>query len=134
MNHEKKTFEYNYSSSEQLEIKRIREKYSYEKKEESSIERLRRLDEGVVKKAAHISVIVGVIGVLLLGIGMSFAMTDIGMGLGLEKLMSMAVGIAVGLIGIALVILSYPIYWGVIKRERKRIAPEIIRITDEIMK
>ena len=46
----------------------------------------------------------------------------------------MLAGIAVGIIGIVLVCLAYPIYNRIVKKEREKIAPEIIRLTDELMK
>lgn len=44
------------------------------------------------------------------------------------------VGIAVGVVGIVLVCLAYPLYNRIAKKERARIAPEIIRLSDELMK
>ncbi len=120
---EKKTFSYTYSAKEQEEIKHIREKY--EPKEADKMEQLRRLDASAAKKGTVASLIVGIIGALILGTGMSCCMvwTDY-----------FAVGIIVGVIGIALVCAAYPIYSRVTKKEREKIAPEIIRLTDELMK
>ena len=44
------------------------------------------------------------------------------------------VGIGIGIIGIVLVCMAYPIYNRTLKKEREKIAPEIIRLTDELMK
>ena len=76
----------------------------------------------------------GVIGALILGMGMSLAMTDIGKIIGLLGGMAMLIGILIGIIGIVLVSVAYPIYNSIIKKEREKIAPEIIRLTDELMK
>ena len=46
----------------------------------------------------------------------------------------MLIGILIGIIGIVLVSVAYPIYNSIIKKEREKIAPEIIRLTDELMK
>ena len=75
-----------------------------------------------------------VIGALILGMGMSLAMTDIGKIIGLLGGMAMLIGILIGIIGIVLVSVAYPIYNSIIKKEREKIAPEIIRLTDELMK
>ena len=129
------TFEYTYSAREQAEIKKIRAKYSEPpKKEPTSFEKLRALDESVTKKATAISLIIGIIGSLILGTGMSIAMTDIASILGDLSYLSMLIGILIGLIGIVLVALAYPVYNKIIKRERAKIAPEIIRLTDELLK
>ena len=128
-------FSYSYSAKEQAELKRIRDKYTEEPVgEESKLERLRRLDSGVTKKAQTISLIFGVIGTLVLGFGMSLAMTNIGEVLGLSASLAMLVGIPVGVLGIIFISLAYPVYNRTIRKERKKVAPEILRLTDELMK
>lgn len=119
----KETFSYTYSAKEQEEIKKIREKYV--PKEADKMEQLRRLDESVTKKGTVISLVVGIIGTLILGTGMSMCMVWT------ELFVS---GIIVGITGIAAVSLAYPLYSYVTKKEREKIAPEIIRLTDELMK
>ena len=133
-NKEKETFNYTYSAKEQEEIKAIRKKYAVQEKTEDKMEQLRRLDAAVTQKATSVSLVFGVIGALILGMGMSLAMTDIGKIIGLLGGMAMLVGILIGIIGIVLVSVAYPIYNSIIKKEREKIAPEIIRLTDELMK
>lgn len=120
----KENFSYTYSAKQQEEIKKIREKYL--PKEADKMARLRRLDQSVTQKGTVISLIAGIIGTLIMGFGMSCCMvwTDT----------LFAVGIVVGIVGIALACAAYPIYNLIIKRERAKIAPEIIRLTDELMK
>ncbi len=131
---EKETFNYTYSAKEQEEIKAIRQKYSAEEQTEDKMAQLRRLDGGVTQKATIVSLVFGIIGALILGMGMSLAMTEIGEMIGLRGGMAMAAGIIVGIAGIVLVCSAYPLYNHVIKREREKIAPEILRLTDELMK
>lgn len=133
-NKEKDTFNYTYSAKEQEEIKAIRKKYAAPEQAEDKMAQLRRLDAAVTQKATSVSLVFGVIGALILGMGMSLAMTDIGKIIGLLGGMAMLVGILIGIVGIMLVCMAYPIYNCIIKKERKRIAPEIIRLTDELMK
>ena len=133
-NKEKETFHYTYSAKEQEEIKAIRKKYAVQEKTEDKMEQLRRLDAAVTQKATSVSLVFGVIGVLILGMGMSLAMTDIGKIIGLLGGMAMLVGILIGMVGIVLVSAAYPIYNAIIKKEREKIAPEMIRLTDELMK
>jgi hypothetical protein len=66
-----------------------------------------------------------------MGAGMSLAMTDIGVVLGG---LAMVLGIAVGVVGIVLVALAYPLYNRVLKKQREKIAPEILRLSDELLK
>lgn len=119
----KETFSYTYSAKEQEEIKKIREKYA--PKEADKMEQLRRLDKSVTRKGTVISLIVGITGALVMGFGMSccMVMTEL-----------FALGIIAGAIGIAAVACAYPIYNYATKKEREKIAPEIIRLTDELMK
>ena len=133
-NNENKGFQYTYSAKEQAELKRIREKYTPPTETEDKIERLRRLDASVTQKAQAVALIFGVIGALILGTGMSLCMTDFAQILGSHRDMAMVVGIPVGLVGGVLAALAYPMYNLIVKRERKKIAPEIIRLTDELMK
>ena len=128
-------FNYTYSAKEQEEIKKIRQRYTAtEEKELDKMEQLRRLDAGVTKKGTIVSLIIGIFGTLIMGAGMSLVMTELGEMLGLSVNLSMPVGIAIGVIGMIFVALAYPIYNCITQKERERIAPEIIRLTDELMK
>ena len=124
MEENKVTFNYTYSAKQQEEIKNIRKKYVTP--EEDKMEQLRRLDQSATQKGSIISMIVGICGTLLLGIGMCCAMVWMGAWF--------IPGIVVGIIGIAFVCAAYPLYIRVTERERQKIAPEILRLTDELMK
>lgn len=123
------SFEYTYSAQEQKEIQQIRKKYL--PKSEDKMEQLRRLHNSATQKAQAASIAIGVIGTLILGTGMSLIMTELGLLLGQ---LSMVAGILIGLAGLVLVALAYPVYNSVLKNERARIAPEILRLTDELLK
>lgn len=122
-------FHYTYSAQQQEEIKNIRKKYMAP--EEDKMEQLRRLHHSATQKAQAWAIGMGVVGALIMGVGMSLAMTELSGFLGGT---AMFVGIPVGLVGIALVAMAYPAYNRVLKKERQRIAPEILRLTDELMK
>ncbi|MBQ8539895.1 MAG: hypothetical protein IJ435_00315 [Clostridia bacterium] len=128
----KETFNYTYSAKEQAEIQNIRKKYVAP--EEDKMEQLRRLDRGVSKKASVKALSVGITGALVMGLGMSLAMTELGQAWGLTGAVAMALGIVVGIIGMALASVAYPVYNKTLRSERERIAPEIIRLTDELLK
>ena len=130
----KETFNYTYSAKEQEEIKAIRQKYAISDQNEDKMALLRRLDSTVSKKATITSLVLGIIGAIIMGTGMSLVMTDIGDLLGLHSSISTFFGIIIGIVGIVLVCLAYPIYNRILKKEREKIAPEIIRLTDELMK
>ena len=125
---ENNSFEYTYSAQQQQEVERIRKKYL--PKEESKMDQLRKLHGIPTQKAQSVSLAVGIIGALIMGAGMSLVMTDLASALGS---LAMVIGIVVGVVGMVLVALAYPIYIRVLTREREKIAPEILKLTDELM-
>jgi hypothetical protein len=95
------------------------------------MEQLRKLHAVPTQKAQAAALAVGIVGALIMGTGMSFVMTDFGAFLGAY---SMGIGIAVGLAGIVPVALAYPVYNRVLRKQREKIAPEILRLSDELLK
>lgn len=122
MDQNEETFEYRYSAKQQEEIEAIRRKYL--PKEEDKMEQLRQMDKRVSRKGTIISIIIGVIGCLLLGIGMCCTMEWAGRWF--------VPGIIIGVIGIVMIALAYPLYERITKKERKKIAPLILKLTDEL--
>ncbi len=125
-------FEYTYSAKEQEEIKKIRQKY--QPQQTDKLEQLRKLDAGVISKATAWSMVAGIIGILIMGSGMSLAMTNIGESIGLSGNVALIVGIIIGVIGMTLAGFAYPVYSRIVKTESEKIAPEILRLTDELIK
>lgn len=127
-------FSYTYSAKEQAELKRIRDKYTAPTEAEDKMARLRRLDASVTNTAQAVALVFGVIGTLILGFGMSLIMTELADALGISGDAAMIIGITVGVAGGILASLAYPIYNAIVKTKRKKLASEIIRLTDELMK
>ena len=126
------SFSYVYSAEEQDEIRKIRKKYEF--REEDPISRIRKLDNSVTQKATVISLVFGVVGVLIMGSGMSFIMTDLGSIIGMSGNIPWILGMLTGVIGIILVALAYPMYNNVLKKEREKVASEILELTEELMR
>lgn len=84
-----------------------------------------------MKKNDFAMLVVGVVGGLLFGLGMSMCMvwTDVVIG-GVSLFWA---GIPVGLVGMAGMACAAPLCKYVTARERRKIAPEILRLTDELM-
>lgn len=118
------SFEYTYSAPEQEEIKRIREKYLPKEAREQKLETLRRLDESVTKKAALASIILGTVSTLVMGVGMCCC---------LVWTQLFILGVVIGIFGIVGIALAYPLYKHIAEKERARVAPEILRLTQELM-
>ncbi|MDE6713524.1 MAG: hypothetical protein K2K20_07285 [Lachnospiraceae bacterium] len=125
MERKNEVFNYTYSASQQAEIKSIREKYIPPTEEDDKMERLRRLDRSVTKTGTAVSIIVGIISTLVFGVGMCCTMVWEGL---------MLPGIMIGIVGIAGIVSAYPLYNYVTKKQREKVAPEIIKLSDELMK
>lgn len=122
MENKKDSFEYSYSAEQQKEIEQIRKRYLPQ--EEDKMEQLRKLDQSATKKGTIYSIVVGVIGTLAMGVGLTCT---------LEWGETLLIpGIFIGLIGMALIGIAYPLYARVTKKEREKIAPQILALTEEL--
>lgn len=126
MKENREAFHYTYSAREQEEIKRIREKYAPPAKEEASMEQLRRLDASATRTANIVAFTLGIISILIMGVGMCCTTVWA------DTLF--IPGILIGIAGIAGMMIVYPIYKGMVKRKREKLAPEIMRLSEELMK
>ena len=133
-NRDKETFSYTYSAKEQTEIQNIRKKYETTTEQEDKMAQLRRLDASVSSKATTVALVVGIVGALIMGLGMSLAMSDLSEIICIHQDVGMLLGIVIGAVGIVPVFLAYPLYNRTLKKEREKIAPEILRLSDELMK
>lgn len=119
-----KTFQYSYSSKQQDEVESIKRKYM--PKQEDKLEQLRKLDKSAETPGTVVGLMLGIIGTLVMGTGMSCVMvwTD----------SLFVVGIVVGLLGIVMIALAYPAYRIVTKKQREKIAPMILALSEELLK
>lgn len=115
-------FSYIYSAEKQEEIRKIRQKYLPE--EEDKMQQLLHLDRAVERKGAFFSIAVGIIGTLVFGVGMCMCLVW----------NNFALGIVIGILGALLLCCAYPIYCRVVMTQRKKVAPEIIRLSDDLLK
>lgn len=120
------TFEYTYSAKRQDEIEKIRKKYMPVEEEEDKMEQLRKLDRSVTTPGTMYAIIIGVIGTLILGTGMSCIMV------GPETMF--VPGIIIGIVGIGVMALAYPVYVKITKKQKEKIAPQILALTEELRK
>ena len=125
------SFEYTYSAPEQDEVRRIREKYLPKQERESKMDQLRRLDAGVTKKGTVWALVVGILSSLVLGVGMCCCM--VWMDVVWNGVPLFFAGIPVGILGMIGMGCAYPLYKRITEAERKRVAPEILRLTEELM-
>lgn len=117
-----KTFTYTYSSKQQEEIKKIRQKYMPH--EESKMDQLRKLDQSASQKGTVVSLVIGILSTLIFGVGLCCTMVW------KEYFIS---GIFIGIIGMIGMAMSYPIYKAITSKQRKKLAPEILRLSEELL-
>jgi hypothetical protein len=110
-------------------VQKIRTQYT--EKENTELDALRDLDRQVKRPANVFSYVFGSISAIIMGAGMSLVMTDIGTTVGIEN--QMVPGIVIGVIGMVLAIMNYPVYKKILASRRKKYAGEIIALSDKIM-
>ena len=111
-------------------IRKIRTQYT--EKTHTQLDALKALDKKVKRPANVFAYIFGGLSAIIMGSGMSLVMTDIGTTLGMGD--AMIPGIAVGVVGMLMAIVNYPIYKRILASRRKKYAAEIIALSDKIMK
>lgn len=117
-------FEYTYSAKQQKEVEQIRKKYL--PKEEDKMEILRKMDKETEKPGMAASLVLGITGSLLLGIGMCCTM------LWNDSISVFVMGIIVGIIGMLIMAGAYPVYTKVTKKQREKIADQVLALTEEL--
>ena len=117
-------FEYTYSASMQKEIKEIRKKYL--PNEEDKMETLRKLDKNAERPGMMTAISVGVVGSLILGIGMCCTL------IWNTSTAVFVLGVVLGLFGLVIASCAYPLYEKITKREREKIADQILALSKEL--
>ncbi len=111
-------------------VQKIRTQYT--EKENTQLDELKRLDAKVKKPANVFAYIFGSISAIIMGSGMSLVMTDIGDIIDIEN--TMVYGIVIGVVGLLMAIINYPMYKRILTSRRKNYADKIIALSDKIMK
>ena len=111
-------------------VQKIRTQYT--EKENTQLDNLKKLDAKVKKPANVFAYVFGSIAAIIMGSGMSLVMTDIGATVGIAD--SMVIGIVIGVIGMLMAIVNYPVYKRILSSRRKKYADEIIAMSDKILK
>lgn len=110
-------------------VQKIRTQYT--EKEHTRLDALKELDAKVKRPANVFAYVFGGIGVIVMGSGMSLIMSDIGDTLGMEN--PMVPGIVIGVAGMLMAIVNYPIYKGILTSRRKKYADQVMKLSDDIM-
>ncbi len=110
-------------------VQKIRTQYT--EKEHIQIDALKELDAKVKRPANVFAYIFGSISAIIMGSGMSLVMTDIGSTIGMKE--TMAPGIIIGVVGMLMAIINYPMHKGILASRRKKYADQIMKLSDEII-
>ncbi len=110
-------------------VQKIRTQYT--EKEHTDLDELKALDAKVKRPANVFAYTFGTIGALVMGAGMSLVMTDIGFSVGMEN--ANTLGIAVGIVGMAMTLVNYPIYKKIMDTRKKKYASKILELSEKIV-
>ena len=116
--------------NEQQAAARIREHYT--EKQITDLDTLRELDAKVKRPASVFAYVFGSISAIIMGAGMSLIMTDIAEIIGLA-VDPMIPGIVIGVVGMIMALLNYPIYKGILGSRKKKYGAKILELSDKIM-
>ena len=103
---------------------------AYTPKQKGDLDELRRLDAKVRRPAQVFSYVFGSISAIIMGAGMSLVMTNVAETLGIAN--AMPIGIAIGVVGMVLAIVNYPLHNAILNSRKKKYAPEILALSDKL--
>ena len=110
-------------------VQKIRTQYT--EKQHTELDALKALDAKVKRPANVFAYVYGSVGAIVMGAGMSLVMTEIGQTIGMEH--TMIPGIAIGVMGLAMALSTYPIHKRMLSSRKKKYASEILELSEKIM-
>lgn len=117
------------NNDQQFMAQKIRTQYM--EKESTELDELRALDAKVKRPVNIFAYLFGSVSALVMGSGMSLVMTNLGEKFGMEN--SMAPGIFIGLIGMFMAIINYPVYKKLLASRKQKYAEQILKLSEKIM-
>ncbi|MBQ8826001.1 MAG: hypothetical protein IJ007_02785 [Oscillospiraceae bacterium] len=112
-------------------VQKIRTQYMEKDNAQKELDLLRELDAEVKRPANVFGYVFGSISAVIMGAGMSLVMTDIGAQLGIGN--TMPLGIVIGVIGMILAIINYPVYKSILESRKEKYASRILALSEKIM-
>ena len=116
-------------NDKQFLAQKIRAQYT--ERTTTELDELRKLDAKVKRPANVFAYVFGSLSAIVMGSGMSLVMTDIGAAIGITS--ALVPGIAIGVVGMALAIVNYPIYKGILSARKKKYGEEILALSEKII-
>jgi len=118
------------NNDQEFLVQKIRTQYT--EKQHIELDVLKELDAKVKRPANVFAYTFGAVSAVVMGAGMSLVMTEIGAIIGLAS--AMIPGIIIGVVGMGMALSTYPIYKKMLSARKKKYAPEIMKLSDKIMK
>ena len=118
------------NTDQEFLVQQIRTQYT--EKQHTALDALKTLDAKVKRPANVFAYTYGSVSAVVMGAGMSLVMTEIGATIGLAS--AMVPGIIIGVIGMGMALSTYPIYKKMLNARKKKYAPEILKLSEKIMK
>lgn len=121
-----KQFNFRYTApteDERREINSIRRQYSPQEKTESKLEKLRRLDALVKNTATVVAFVMGIVGCLIFGLGMSMIL----------EWNIVLWGISVCIVGGVMMLIASPVYKAVLNKGKRKYGQQILSLSDELL-
>lgn len=118
------------NNDQEFLVQKIRTQYT--EKQHTELDALKELDAKVKRPANVFAYTYGSVSAIVMGAGMSLVMTDIGATIGLAS--AMVPGIAIGVVGMGMALTTYPIYKNILNSRKKKYAPEILKLSEKVMK
>lgn len=120
-------FTYRYSATtdeEKREIEEIKRKYSGEEREDDGLTKLRKLDSKVKNLPFAVALVMGIVGVLVFGLGLTMVLE--------WKLLTW--GIVVMLAGTGIMLAAYPVQKVLLDKNKKKYGEQIIALSESLLR
>ena len=112
------------NSEERRWIESIRREYLPQDEHDAKLAEIKKLHKKAKKIPSIIAVCIGIFGTLILGIGMTLTL----------EWNQMIAGIIVGIFGMVIMLLTYPLYQFMKTRGKNKYGERIVKLADEISK
>ena len=117
------------NNDQEFLVQKIRSQYT--EKQYTELDELKALDAKVKGPANVFAVVFGSLSAIIMGAGMSLVMTDIGAIIGLAD--AMIPGIVVGVVGLAMALLTYPLWKAMLNARKRKYGPRILELSEKLM-
>lgn len=112
-------------------VQKIRTQYMEKDSSQKELDYLRELDAEVKRPANFFGYVFGTVSAIIMGAGMSLVMTDIGTQLGISD--PMIPGVIIGIAGLLMAIINYPIFKTILSSRKNKYSGKILELSEKIM-